>query len=172
MTKFLLYDCLLEDANLSRLELQKSQEEILRVNEENLKAKQELKKATSDAEKAKQDADNARTEAKKAKKEAKFHEEEANRAYDENQRLNEELEVAIRYLDEAMEDTKKSRYEAQVSISSTFYEQLFLYKIVLHSFSLLTVWLCNFFFKRILLQKAACEMLVKLTSSVNFINII
>ena len=48
------------------------------------------------------------------------------------------------------------------SISTTFYEQLFLYKIVSLSFLVLTVWVCNFCQKEII-AKAACELLLKLT---------
>jgi len=49
-----------------------------------------------------------------------------------------------------------------VSISPTFYEQIFLYTSVLQSFSLLTVWLCNFC-PKIICAKAARKMLAKLT---------
>jgi len=52
-----------------------------------------------------------------------------------------------------------------VSISSTFYSRLFLYKSALQSFSLVTIWLCNFWHKHIS-AKAAHKMLVKLTNVV------
>ncbi len=41
----------------------------------------------------------------------------------------------------------------QVTILTTFYKQLFVYESVFWSFSLITVWICNFFGKRILVQK-------------------
>jgi hypothetical protein len=47
-----------------------------------------------------------------------------------------------------------------------------LYKSVLHSFSLVTVWLCIFLAKEYRGKKAARKMLIKLTTSVNFINIL
>ncbi len=52
-----------------------------------------------------------------------------------------------------------------VSISSTFYSRLFLCKSALQSFSLVTIWLCNFWHKHIS-AKAAHKMLVKLTNVV------
>jgi len=44
-------------------------------------------------------------------------------------------------------------------------------KSVLRSFSLITVWLCNFWHNNIG-TKAACEMLMKLTTGINFVNFI
>jgi len=50
-----------------------------------------------------------------------------------------------------------------VSISSTFYVRLFLYKNAFHSSSLITVWLCSFSIKNNG-AKAARKMLMKLTT--------
>jgi len=52
-----------------------------------------------------------------------------------------------------------------VSISQTFYKQLFVQKCFLSSFLLLSVWLCNFLTQKNIGTKAACKMLVKLTLS-------
>jgi hypothetical protein len=51
----------------------------------------------------------------------------------------------------------------QVSISTTFYARVFLYKSALYSFSLNTFWLHNFLVRGNL-QKIACKMLTKLTT--------
>jgi len=47
----------------------------------------------------------------------------------------------------------------------------FSYEGAFHSFSLIIVWFCNFWWKNIG-AKAACKMLMKLTTEVNFINIL
>jgi len=52
----------------------------------------------------------------------------------------------------------------QVSISQAFYQHLFLYKSPLRSFSLITVWPCNFFCQNDIGAKAARKMLSKLNS--------
>ncbi len=44
----------------------------------------------------------------------------------------------------------------------------FLYKSILHSFSLIAVWLCIFFWRKNISAKAACKMLMKLTTSGQF----
>jgi len=47
-----------------------------------------------------------------------------------------------------------------------------LYKTVFRSFSLLTVWVCNFFWQQNIGTKAAHKMLVKLKPGANFTNIL
>jgi len=59
----------------------------------------------------------------------------------------------------------------EVSISPSFYKQLFLYNIVLWSFSLVTHYFYNFCQKEIG-EKSARKMLVKLTTGVNFTSIL
>jgi hypothetical protein len=49
-----------------------------------------------------------------------------------------------------------------VSISPIFYEQIFRAKVFLHTFNVLTIWVCNFWQKDFG-AKAANKMLVKLT---------
>jgi len=58
-----------------------------------------------------------------------------------------------------------------VSISSTFYERIFLYESVLRSFSLVTFLLCNFLVHKNIGAKGARKMLMKLTPWLNFTNI-
>jgi len=50
----------------------------------------------------------------------------------------------------------------KVSISSTFYTQIFCTKVLCRSFSLITVLLCNFLAKEYISAKAARKMLLKL----------
>ncbi len=58
-----------------------------------------------------------------------------------------------------------------MSISPTFYEQLFFVKKVFCTISPVKVWLRNFFWKNIG-AKAARTMLVKLIAGLNFINVL
>jgi len=62
--------------------------------------------------------------------------------------------------------------EDKVSISLTFYKQLFcMHRGEARSFYVLAVWLCKFFCRKNFGEKAAPKMLVKLSAGVNFINI-
>jgi len=54
----------------------------------------------------------------------------------------------------------KELKNTQVSISPTFYWQLFSDESFFQSFSLITVWLCNFFWHKEIGAKAACKMLL------------
>jgi len=49
--------------------------------------------------------------------------------------------------DDEADDRAQVRNFIKVSISPTFYEHLFSYESVFCSFSLFTVWLCNFLVK-------------------------